>query len=332
MSYLGGLNLTSPAGFTATMNPLGHLSVQQPFRLVGTTFGASTDTNFWTAATTGAGSSAATASGITTLASGTANNGYGQFQSTRSARFLFAHAHLFRAAIRVSTVAVALNTRRWGAFTTTATTTPSNGVYFELSAAGVLSCVCCSAGTPNAVASGSFNGGVVTSYTVDTNVHAYEIIHYTMGAWFFIDGVLIHRFTPTTAVLYQTLTTPVTFTSINGAAGVTSGPLECWNAMILRLGRDATEHRHFYQSGTVAAQVLKIGAGNLDRIAVSGVAVNSAITLYDNTAASGTVLWASGAMGATTQPFGVDLGNIPFFTGLTLTIATASSTVTVMYE
>jgi len=77
--------------------------------------------------------------------------------------------------------------------------------------------------------------------------------------------------------------------------------------------------------------VLKRGGGTIHRLAISGVAVNSAITLYDNTAASGTILWASGAMLANTQPFILELG-IPFFTGLDLVIATASSTVTVVYE
>jgi hypothetical protein len=65
---------------------------------------------------------------------------------------------------------------------------------------------------------------------------------------------------------------------------------------------------------------------------VSGVVNNSVITLYDNTAASGTILWASGAMGAQTLPFGVDLHQVNFFTGLTLAITAANSTVTVVYE
>ena len=78
--------------------------------------------------------------------------------------------------------------------------------------------------------------------------------------------------------------------------------------------------------------MLKIGSGILHSIAVSGVANNSVVTLYDNTAASGTVLWSSGAMAANTVPFSIGLQGVTFFTGLTLEITAANSNATVSYE
>ncbi len=330
MSFYGNI-LKDAFGFQAQMSPMRDQKVAEPYRVVGTSFEASLDTNFWTAVTSGAGAASGVASGIATISSGTANSGHGKLSSVRTARFQFAHPLQFRASIRIPDVTIALNTRRWGPYTTS-TVTPQNGLYFELSAAGVLSIVSVSGGTPTAVSSGSFNGDA-TTYVVDTNVHAYEIIYFTMGAWFYIDDVLIHKITPTTAVIAETLSTPINMTSVNGGAGVTSGTIECWNATIIKLGRDVTSPASFFQSGTVAAQVLKVGAGIVHAVAISAVGANSEITLYDNTAASGTILWASGTMAARAEPFTVPFQQgLPFFTGLTLTIATANSNATVVYE
>ena len=67
-------------------------------------------------------------------------------------------------------------------------------------------------------------------------------------------------------------------------------------------------------------------------ILLSAIGNNSAITLYDNTAASGTVLWASGAMPNNTVPISLVPLVLPFQIGLTLVIATATSNVVTMYE
>ena len=318
-------------GFQGQFSPMRDLKIAEPFRVVGSSFEATIDTAFWTAATSGAGAASGVANGLATISSGTGNNGYGQLSSVRKARFQFAHPLQFRACIRIPDTTIALNTRRWGAFTVT-TTTPQNGCYFEIDAAGAISVVCVSAGTPTAVASGSFNGDGGTTYTLDTNMHRYEIIYFTAGVWFYIDDVLIHTTVPTTAPLSETLTVPINCTSINGAAGVTSGTIQNWNATIIKIGRDVTAPISFYQNGTVADQALKEGAGTLHSIAISDVSNNSVITLFDNTAASGTTVWSSGTMSAKTDPFSVDLHGIPFYTGLTLAITGAASKATVIYE
>lgn len=323
-------SLKDKFGFKAQFTPMREQKVTEPYRVVGTSFEAAIDTSFWTAATSGAGSASGVGSAIATLVSGTANSGYGHLSSVRLARFQFAHPLQYRAAIRITDTTVADNTRRWGAYTVS-TITPQNGIYFELSPAGVLSINSVSSTSVTSVASGSFNG-YVSSYTVDTNVHAYEIIYFVMGVWFYIDDVLIHKITPTTSVIAETFSVPINMTSLNSGSGTTSGTLECWNATIIKLGRIATKPASFYQSGTIAAKVLKIGAGEIHHITISAVSANSVIVLYDNTAASGTVLWNSGSMGARTEPFAVDLHGIGFFTGLTLAITTASSNVTVIYE
>ena len=311
-------------------SPMRDLKTIDPFRMVGSPFGASLDTTFWAVNTSGAGAAAGVASSIATVSSGTANNGYGQILTVQTAGFEFAHPLQYRSAIRIADITIAENTRQWGALTVS-TTTPQNGFYFELDEDGILSVVKVSGGTPDPIVSGAFNGDV-NEYIMDTNVHAYEIIFFTMGAWFYIDDVLIHEFKPTTALLAETNNVSVVAQSVNSASGVTSGTIECWNGIIIKLGREITSPVSFYQAGTVATKVLKVGWGTIHQLVISGVINNSVITLYDNTAASGTILWSSGAMGAKTDPFNVDLTGVSFFIGLTMSIVTANSNVTIIFE
>ena len=63
----------------------------------------------------------------------------------------------------------------------------------------------------------------------------------------------------------------------------------------------------------------------------TSVSNNAVITLYDNVAAAGTVLWTSGSLPAITTPFSFDL-DVPFYTGLTLVVATANAGATITYE
>ena len=325
-------------GFTGQFNPVHSLQVAQPYRLVGATFGSAIDTNFWTA-TNGTGGASGVASSIATIASGTnagsATAGWGKLISTQSARFLFAHPHKWRGAIRVTSVAVANSAGRyWGpvSFGPAGATvvTPQNGPYFSMNAAGVLSCCYASNGTSQSVASGQFKGDV-TSYTVDTNIHAYEIVYYTMGIWYYIDGVLIHKVAPTTSILYLTLTTPIGVVSVNDGTGGTSGVIECWNSVIVRLGRDLTAPVSVYIAGATAGQTLKIGAGTVQRIVLSTINNNSAITLYDNTTAAAPILWAFDS-GNVDRVAGLDFGLLPFNTGLTVVTTGAGTKVTLIYE
>lgn len=328
------IHLIEPStGFHARMTPLGDLRTVTPHRLVGSGFGSSNDTRFWTIANSGAGSAGAVANSVATLTSGTANSGYGQIQSVQSARFIFAHPHQFRAAARLPDVTEANNTRRFGPFTTTATTTPADGFCFEFDGTGALTVCSYKGGAVSYTASsGAFNGDV-TSYTVDANVHAYEIQYFVTGAWFYIDGVLIHKLTPTTGPFCNTLTHMITATTINSGSGTESADLEVWSAVISRLGKETTQPVSYYHAaGTTAGVVLKIGAGNIHQLIVSQISNNAAITLYDNTAASGTVVWTSGAMSANAMPYDLEFDDISFNTGLTFVVSGANCSVVVIYE
>jgi len=321
-----GVTLVDKFASFGQFTPMRDMKVCEAYRLVGTVFGASNDAQFWTVANSGADSAAGVATGFATLSSGTANSGYGQITSVRVGRFMFAHPHLFRCALRINDLTKANCTRRWGAFSLTATTSPLDGFFFSFDGANALSVNYINNGTPTSVASGSFNGSV-SSYTMDTNVHAYEIMFFEMKAEFYIDNVLIHTFTPTTAKMASNLTLPITATSINSAGGTVSGTMELWAGSILRLGRANTESKSVHLT-TAATTVCKIGAGTLHRIVVNN-AGGTLITVYDNTAGSGTVLAVINTP-ATANCVTLEYG-IPFFIGLTI-VTTGTWDLSVCYE
>jgi len=326
MSRFEQVSLKDNFGFQGQFTPIRDFKVAEPYRMVGTTFHGSLDTNFWTATTSGTGSASGVATGKATISSGTANSGYGQLCTAQNARFMFAHPMQYRGAIRIPDTTIALNTRRWGSFSVS-TITPQNGAYFELSATGVLSVVTVSGGTPTAVSAGSFNGDVST-YTVDTNVHAYEIIEFTMGIWFYIDDVLIHKIIPTTDVLYEDLDVPICMTTENTAGGTTSGTIECFNSVIMRLGREETGPAYYHIAGAAATHTLKVGPGKLQKIMFNNTSGTN-ITIYDNTAASGTVI---GIITTTSAAIGEWEYNVAFNTGLTMVTVGNSLDATVIYE
>lgn len=319
-------------GFHVRMTPIGDMRVVEAYRLVGTVFGSAIDTTAWTASNSGAGSAAGVASGLATLTSGTANSGYGQITTVRKARSIFAHPHQFRAAARLTATAVAETTRRVGPYSLSGTA-PQNGFAFEFDQNGALTVKAYRNGSVSySAASGAFNGEAA-SYAIDTNVHAYEILHFIMGAWFYIDGVLIHEILPTTAPMCDTLNTPCTAQCINSASGTTSAGFEIWSMNTARLGRAQTQPMTYYHAAaTTAGVTVKAGPGVLRRAIVSQISNNAAVTIYDNTAASGTVLWTSGAMPANNTPYALDFGGIPFENGLTFVVATAAASIVWSYE
>jgi hypothetical protein len=321
-------------GFPVVSNVAHTLAVNQPYHVVGTPFGASNDTNFWTLANTGTGSAAGVANSIVTLTSGTAASAYGKITSVRSGRYIHGHPLSFAANVRLTAVTVANTLRGWGAVTLS-TVAPQNGVYFSVNAAGALSINYVNATSIQTVTSGSFNG-VINQFVLDTNVHLYEIQYSVTGAYFFVDNLLIHSVTPTTGILYQLPTFPISAWATSTAAS-TSASLEIWDASILREGRAETAPNFFFQAGATAGVNLKVGAGAVRSVIISNITSGSVVTLYDNTAASGTVLWASGSLTTgpgtnVSEPITLEMREIPFFTGLELVIATANCNVLVVYE
>ena len=318
-------------GFELKSGPMGTLDVDQPYRLCGTSFiGTTIDTTFWTATNNGAGSgvSAATA-GIIILTSGTAAAGYANFITVRAARFIFAHPHKFRTIVRLTTAVVANSTRRWGAFTAAGgpPVVPVDGFWFEQTGAGVLTLNCRNnSGTITTVSSGSFNGDV-SAYVMDTNAHAYEIIHFLGSATYFIDGELLHTFRPTTTMLSSTFTLNAQFQSTSSAIS-SSAVMEVWAGMILRLGRDNAAPIWLNRAGAVTAAIAKSGPGILRTVSYNSNAVNGTLTIYDALTATNPIMTVT-TTNMTATSWNLDL---PFYTGLTYTTSAGGHNITLVFE
>ncbi len=318
-------------GFELKGGPMGTLDVDQPYRLVGTAFvGTTIDTTFWTATNNGTGSGVSAATpGIIILTSGTAAAGYANFITVRTARFIFAHPHKFRSIVRLTTAVVANSTRRWGAYTAAGgpPVVPVDGFWFEQTGAGVLTLNCRNnSGTITTVSSGSFNGNI-SVYTIDTNAHAYEIIHFLGSATYFIDGELIHTFRPTTTMLSSTFTLNAQFQSTSSAIS-SSAVMEVWAGMILRLGRDSAAPIWRNQAGAITAQVAKTGPGVFRVLSYNSNSVTGTVTIYDALTATNPIMTiTTNNMVPTT--WNLDL---PFYTGLTYTTSAGGHNITLVFE
>lgn len=328
-SYANSLKSTLYDGETgrrSEIEPLGALKVEMPIRLVGTTFANGTkDPNFWTETVTGTGS--ITQAGDITLATGTTADSTAKYSTVDKARKVTGTTNQFRAVARNVTAPQADNVRRIGAYDS------NNGFFlqFDGTTFGVGSR---KSGTDTIVENGSFNGngGATIDFGSGLDFTRVVIDYTALSARFFINGTLIHTISASTTSLTNTLNLPATIENFNENGNTTDNSYEVLFATILRLGEISTGSKSYFQSGTTAGVVLKYNAGIVSGLVISGVANNSVITLYDNTAASGTVLWSSGAMPANTTPFDIDTKSLPFNNGLTLTITGASSNILVVYE
>ena len=325
---VGIFDMEDHANNSMKISPLGDIRVAEPYRLVGQSFkGTTIDTAFWTPTNGGTASGYALANAVVTLTSGTDFNGYGQITSAQKARFVAGIPNIFRGLIRIPVLGITGSKQRWGAFTVSSQA-PVDGVFFTYDDSDILRVNHCHGGTIEYVASGAFNGEV-NNYTMDTNVHQYEITYYLGKLQFFIDGVLIHTFIPTDHQLSQAWALPVAVHTVNEPTGNISADIELWIAMINRIGRPDSDPIFKHQADAVTASVLKSGAGRLRRILYGKHPDGGTITLYDALTATNTIAVIAPPNGASPTVYDLDLN---FYTGLTYTTSTAGMDVTFIYE
>lgn len=303
-------------GTRAEVEPLGSLKTIIPIRLVGTGFeGTTKDTNFWTEVVTGTGS--ITQAGEITVATGITADSTAQYNSVRRARKVPGATNEFRCVARLSTVAQANNLRRIGPYDST------DGFFFQINGTtfGVGSR---KGGSDTIVNSGSFNGNYGAFVTIDTNVKRLTITYTALSAKFFVDGVLLHTITGTTSSLANTLTLPIRMENNNSGGNTTNNSFQVRFATILRLGNLATNNTYKFIS-TNATTICKYGAGRLQRIVNCDNA--GTVTIYDNTAASGTVI----AIIDTAKALGTLEFDASFNNGLTI-VSAGNCKVAVIYE
>lgn len=312
------------AGFVATYTPVGETITAPTFKLVGSVFpGSVLDTAFWTA-NIGTGGVVGPTNGTLQLFTGTTANNVTSLTSVYNSRYIAGYINRFRGFVSLPDIGTANNTRRWGAYT------PADGIFFELSGT-TLSFVTRKAGVDTKVQNGTFNGIEGNFFPMDTAIHQYEIVYTSTAAWYFIDNELLH--TSNTNISYSsTLNLPITIENFNANGAVANVSMNATGATITRHGSAAGQPISKFQSAITAGTLYKIGAGSLHSILISGIGNNANVTLYDSTTASGTIIWSSGAMAASTIPYAMDLKGVVFSTGLTLSVATAGCFVTTIFD
>jgi len=311
----GGI-VDEETGVRVDVDTLGTLRTMQPARLVGTSFSGTTkDTNFWTEAVTGTGS--VTQAGEITLATGTTANSTVAYYSVRKARKVTGATNQFRTVAKLGTATQANNLRRLGCYDS------QDGFFFQVNGTtfGVGSR---KGGSDTIVTSGSFNGNYGSSVVMDTAIKRLIIEYDHLGTKFFVNGILLHTITGSTAALTNTLNLGVYMENINSGGNDTNNTFVVRFACIQRLGLLQTDPTYKYIS-TNTTTICKYGAGELTRI----VNVDNAgsVTIYDNTSATGTII----ATIDTAKALGDLTFGVPFSNGLTIVTATGAKIV-VVYE
>lgn len=314
------------------ISPTGTMNVDQPYKLIGTIFGATNDATFWTPTNNGTGSASGVATSQATITSGTGANSWGRFTSVRASRFIFANPMKYISLVILPTLTQANTTRQWGAFTATAGSAgvlpiPIDGYFFSFNGTDVLSVNARNAGgTITSVASGSFNGDV-SQFFMDTNMHAYEIVFYLEKVQFYIDNYLIHTIQPTTTLLSSTCNLPIMYISTN-SVGTTTASIVTWAGTILRLGRDLSAPIWLNRAGAVVASIAKSGPGVLRTLSYNSSNTNGTVTIYDALTATNPIMTiTTNGLNPTTWSL-----NLDFYTGLTYTTSAANHNITLIFE
>ena len=310
-------------------SPVGGAIVEQTTRLIGAQFEGSlangTADNFWATARAGS-STSVVGSKIATLTSGTTNTDWCSVATPAKARFLFANPNFFRALVKFSAIAAANTTTHIGPVALTSGA-PQNGYTFEIDGAGVISVASWSGASKVLNVASGFNGTLGATYSVpDTNMHQYEIIYFAARVWYFIDRQLLHTAAPTTAIFSGEMTVPIGISVVVGASAA-SRVVECWNASVLRFGKELTRPKSTYIAAD-ATTLCKTGAGTLHSLIV-GDGSNGTVLVYDGLTAGGTLIMSLGVLN-TTPPNSMAIG-LDFFTGLTV-VTSAGNKVTVIYD
>lgn len=311
---------TDEYGWSTENTPQGESRSVTPFRIVGGDFSGDTvDSNFWTAAT-GTGGSITQASGLLTLATGATDGNDVSITSVRKGRFVGGTVNRYRAQVILGDTGTSNNIRRWGAYDA------NNGVFFELNGT-TLNVVIRKAAGDTTVAQAAWSED--TTFTIDTNMHTYEIYWTSKNIYFGIDGDLKHIQTATTSKLIGSSHLYAKTENNNGTGLAANKTIALASQMIHRLGHDRTEATSKYIAGVSAGTVCKYGPGKIQKILWSAGATGNGVTIYDATSVTGTpIIQFTGTKDNATS---LDIG-VPFFTGLTVVTTGTSSYCTVVYE
>jgi hypothetical protein len=317
-------NSVDEYGFITENTPMGEERSVTPYRLVGAVFeGTTIDPNFWTTAAAGTAATITQADAQILLTSGTSNAAAVTMYSVRRGRYIGGSSMRYRAVIQLGDTGTATNKRRWGIGYGATMPTITDGAWFQLDGTE-FSVVTCKGTTETKVT--AFNGNL-GQYTPPTTVTTFEIYWTNSKIWFVVGDTILHIVSASTATWTTTKNFHVFADSLNSGVLGASVTLAVRTATIARLGLALTQPTS-KRFTTAATTVCKYGPGILHRIFI-GDGRGTLITIYDNTAGSGTVI-AGIFTPATANPYSLEMG-IPFQTGLTI-VSTGTWDCTVVYE
>lgn len=303
-----------------TMN--GELRTMEGFRTAGRVLsGSVVDPNFFSSTATNGGS-ATQSNGVLTLATNTTANGAIQVNAESISRYVGAAQMEATARIAMGDTGTANNVRRWGMMDLAA----QNGVYFKLSGSTMYVCTL-SGGVETAIASASWNQSTVVPTL--TNYNLWQIQYMVSSVNFIINGTLVHQISgaPSSASWAQTLNLYLWTDNTNSGGSTTNVNMLLKSAHNYRFGKHDTQNVYFHGT-TAATTVLKYGPGTLHRMTLNNPG-GTLITLYDNTAGSGTVIAVINTP-STANPVTLTY-EIEFNIGLTV-VSTGTWDFTIIYQ
>jgi hypothetical protein len=325
MSYFKRVNIEGRnIGKTAQVSPMRAVSTFDQIRLCGTPFhGTTKDTNFWSETGTAASGSVTQSGGQVTLAVTAASGSTAVYTTLRCGRYVSGTSNKFRAVVRFPDLGSASNNnvREFGAFTAT------DGFLFQLNA-NVLNIVVRKNGVADQViAKASWTGSYAAAFTLDTNVHTFEIQYTNSSAWFFIDDNIMHTVSGATSPSTETLSFTAKARNVNTDVGPAVN-LEIRTMAILRMGHATTRPQFKYTNDALAATVLKYGPGSVHRI-INGNNKGT-LALYD-CVTTGALTGQICLLDLTQMVGSIEMG-VDFCTGLIMVQTDAASETTIVYE
>lgn len=315
---IGSVGLVdTTSGLNIRVDPFRSASVAVRTMLVDNQFTATLDSGAWTTGTTGSGTASST-TGALILSTGTTANSTATLTSTRRGRLLAGTVNIGSIAV-VSThpAGTTNNTQRFGCYTLSG----GDGIYIQVS------------GTTFRVGYRINGSDTLTAFNVaapTTLAGTWEISFAQGGFVIWQNGVLRHV-SGATPIVFINPNFFISAECANSGGGTTNVSLTVLGAAIARSG-EAEARPNYHRIATNGTTVVKIGPCTLYAIVVGvpGGSSNTA-TVYDNTAASGTVVTVLDTVGArsgTAIPYNLDLDN-----GLTVVLASGTAAdITVIFS
>jgi len=305
-------------GFNARCTPTNELRVVVPIRLAGGIMsGTAFDTNFWSSTLVGTGA-VAQSNGLQNLTTGATANSSVTVKSTTVARFVGQNANIYASVIQLGDTGTANNERGWGVSDGT------DGAYFKINGTTVYVCTK-KGGVETAVASASWNGN--QTLPTLTNLNTYRIEYRQKGIIFEINGNVAHTVSTTSSLWTNTMNLPAIHYNTNSGGSTTNVSMSVAAATIYRLGPFETQPVAG-RITTAGTYILKYGPGTLHRIVLNNP-TGTLITVYDNTAGSGTTLAVLNTP-SQANPVCLEYG-VVFSTGLTV-VSTGTWDATIVYQ